>query len=536
MSEHMLILRQLRVSCLLVLAGAIACASQRASRERDAASQSAVTTASPSSSEPRQLSARSASAGSTSTDGASAGKASGPAPAPTTLDPFGKGYPPALPSSPEFGRVASKTWGSWIHPKPDSRSLPLGGIRIGDSVAALGPPVRSGLGECQAYVPVAHGFACADRRNTTDMTHPFIQASRWTQPAKGAFPYHYAFSLGAPMLTRIPTEKENRWSTGPRNHRRARGWEVGHDELTEQEPIAANGPIPDFLQHGGSAPNLWGKKPGLFFKKAPFGAMIAYTRAFEAEGEVWVLSTNMTIVPAKGLLRFRRSTFQGVELSADVKLPIAWARKQARPKYVLRGEVLEKTGDIWPARSWVGLSGAERKQGGERFLETTTSGVYVAASDVRVAEQRKKPPWEIKYSPNRKWVHAQVRRGTLTLYEGARPVFTTLMSTGKDGSTPYGRYWIESKHHVTTLTNEMGEPRKAWVADVPWTQYFKRPYAIHAAYWHEDFGEIKSAGCVNLSPTDAKRVFDWTEPTFVPEWGTVQGYGMGHGTFILVEG
>ena len=71
---------------------------------------------------------------------------------------------------------------------------------------------------------------------------------------------------------------------------------------------------------------------------------------------------------------------------------------------------------------------------------------------------------------------------------------------------------------------------------MPWTVYFKRPYAIHASYWHEDFGERKSGGCVNLSPLDAKRVFDWIEPDLPAGWDTVQAYGMGGGTFVLVEG
>ena len=83
---------------------------------------------------------------------------------------------------------------------------------------------------------------------------------------------------------------------------------------------------------------------------------------------------------------------------------------------------------------------------------------------------------------------------------------------------------------------EPGEPRKFWIADVPWTLYFKRPYAIHGAYWHEDFGERKSGGCVNLSLLDAKRVFDWADPPLPRGWGSVQGYGMGGGTFVLVEG
>ncbi|MBX3183932.1 MAG: L,D-transpeptidase [Polyangiaceae bacterium] len=455
---------------------------------------------------------------------------------PEPADPFGPGYPGPLPEAGEHGRVGSLTWGSWIHPKPDSRSLPLGGIRIGDSVEALGAPVRSGLGRCQSYVPVLNGYACTDRRNTMDMSHPFIVASRYTEPAKGPFPYHYAFSLGAPMLTRVPTPEENRWRTGPREHRKLRGWEVGHDELTEQAPIEPNGPIPEFLRDGGHAPSPWGNKPHLYFKQVPFGSMIAYTRAFEAHGEVWVLSTNLTVVPAKGLLRFRRSTFQGVELGKDVQLPIAWMRKRPRPKYQLQGDRLVDTGETWPLRSWVALTGQERRQDGARYLETTTPGVYIASADANLAERRAEVPREARRAPGERWVHVRVNRGTLTLYEGDRPVFTTLMSPGKDGATPYGRYWVESKSQVSTMTTEMGEPRKFWIADVPWTQYFKRPYAMHASYWHEDFGETKSGGCVNLSPIDAERVFRFTAPEAEPTWGTTQAYGMGGGTFVLVEG
>ncbi|MGE3672615.1 MAG: L,D-transpeptidase, partial [Polyangiaceae bacterium] len=177
-----------------------------------------------------------------------------------------------------------------------------------------------------------------------------------------------------------------------------------------------------------------------------------------------------------------------------------------------------------------------RKQAGKRYLETK-DGFYIAEDEASVAERRK-TPWEVThdFSPQNKWVHIRVNSGTLTLYEGDKAVFTTLMSPGKEGATPYGRYWIESKEQVSTMTTEMGEPRKFWIADVPWTQYFERPYAIHAAYWHEDFGERKSGGCVNLSPIDAKRVFDWTVPAFNEKWGMVQGRGMGHSTFILVEG
>ena len=48
--------------------------------------------------------------------------------------------------------------------------------------------------------------------------------------------------------------------------------------------------------------------------------------------------------------------------------------------------------------------------------------------------------------------------------------------------------------------------------DIPYVQYFQEGYALHAAYWHDDFGIPRSHGCINLAPEDARWLFDWTEP------------------------
>ena len=60
---------------------------------------------------------------------------------------------------------------------------------------------------------------------------------------------------------------------------------------------------------------------------------------------------------------------------------------------------------------------------------------------------------------------------------------------------------------------------------MPHTQYFNPPFALHGAYWHESFGEPMSAGCVNVSPLDAKWLFDWTDPQVPPGWQGATGAG-----------
>jgi lipoprotein-anchoring transpeptidase ErfK/SrfK len=49
-------------------------------------------------------------------------------------------------------------------------------------------------------------------------------------------------------------------------------------------------------------------------------------------------------------------------------------------------------------------------------------------------------------------------------------------------------------------------------------QYFERGYALHAAYWHDGFGAPRSHGCINLSPPDARWLFQFTDPPVPEKW------------------
>jgi lipoprotein-anchoring transpeptidase ErfK/SrfK len=68
----------------------------------------------------------------------------------------------------------------------------------------------------------------------------------------------------------------------------------------------------------------------------------------------------------------------------------------------------------------------------------------------------------------------------------------------------------------------MGEPTELIHADVPWAQNFSGPHAIHGAYWHDSWGELKSGGCINVSPIDGKWLFEFTEPTVPIGWHGVR--------------
>jgi lipoprotein-anchoring transpeptidase ErfK/SrfK len=63
------------------------------------------------------------------------------------------------------------------------------------------------------------------------------------------------------------------------------------------------------------------------------------------------------------------------------------------------------------------------------------------------------------------------------------------------------------------------------IDDVPWTQYFQGSVALHGAFWHAGFGLERSHGCVNLSPSDARWLFGFTDPKLPHDWHAVTPAG-----------
>src|SRR5205814_5264713 len=69
-----------------------------------------------------------------------------------------------------------------------------------------------------------------------------------------------------------------------------------------------------------------------------------------------------------------------------------------------------------------------------------------------------------------KWIEVSIRQQTLVLWEGQKPIYMTLVSTGQDGlkdpkttkSTPMGYFRIQSKHLTATMdANEQSTEGKA---------------------------------------------------------------------------
>jgi lipoprotein-anchoring transpeptidase ErfK/SrfK len=134
----------------------------------------------------------------------------------------------------------------------------------------------------------------------------------------------------------------------------------------------------------------------------------------------------------------------------------------------------------------------------------------------------------VNVSTGERWIDVQLDSQTLVAYEGALPVFTTLVSTGKgrEGSvtaTPRGTFRIWAKLFTSNMDNleDEGARRYYRMEDVPWVQYFSKGVGLHGAFWHRSFGHVRSHGCVNLAPIDAEWLFWWTAPRMPAGWTAV---------------
>jgi hypothetical protein len=121
-----------------------------------------------------------------------------------------------------------------------------------------------------------------------------------------------------------------------------------------------------------------------------------------------------------------------------------------------------------------------------------------------------------------KWVFVDLEQQTLTAYEGEIPVYATLISSGKDhdeSETHPGLYRVEHKMGYSDMHGQADEPYE--VERVPYVLYFHKNEALHGTYWHDRFGWPASHGCVNLSPADARWLFDWAPPSLPENWTTI---------------
>ena len=239
-------------------------------------------------------------------------------------------------------------------------------------------------------------------------------------------------------------------------------------------------------------------------------------------------SSGMT-VPAAAVAQFSPSKFRGVALDNKTNLP-AWIRGASdsrKPVATYAAPRGKKTGELAPRTIVTVL---EESDDG-KFVRVSDD-VWVARRDLRVAAIAEPPPGT---GAKEKWFDVDRDEQVLVAYEGKQPVYATMVSTGKwKHATPTVIARVGSKLLTASMNNTRGDEQYA-VADVPWTMYYDNSYALHTSYWHDGFGGPRSHGCINLSPRDARALYQWSSPDIPAGWIAVYGDADNPGSLVRVR-
>jgi hypothetical protein len=220
---------------------------------------------------------------------------------------------------------------------------------------------------------------------------------------------------------------------------------------------------------------------------------------------VWRTTRN-TYVPTADVFRVRGSSFKGQVIRGRHRLPLVFVHGRRARVFRRPGVRARKTLKRFTRITAAG-TGRDRRR--RLYLAVPPYG-YVRARSVRVAYWTARPAG---VGPSDKWLDIDLTQQTLVAYKGGRPVYATLVSTGRRrGKTPVGTFRVWAKLAATDMKSPPGTERPYEMWNVPWTMYFKKGIALHGTYWHNRFGWVRSHGCVNMSPADARWVFDWSPP------------------------
>jgi hypothetical protein len=218
------------------------------------------------------------------------------------------------------------------------------------------------------------------------------------------------------------------------------------------------------------------------------------------------------------------SDFRGQVLAGEESLPLHFiVRELEIMRRVGDTGMIESTGEKLLRRSTHPF--VRKVRIGDYDYFEDAEGKLLRAYAVGEAAKLKRPPG---IEPDEHWIHVDLSEQTLVAYIGDRPVFATIVSTGKDpGMTPVGVHRIQSKFIVTSMRDQPIEEEAYSIEDVPWTQYFSNNVALHGSFWHGGYGLVRSHGCVNLSPADARWLFGFTEPKLPVGWAAAMPGVMG---------
>ena len=438
-----------------------------------------------------------------------------------------------IPDAPAPVTITALGWRTAVVEAPRANARWVGYLRAGGPVAVLrgpvghaGCPARRGVAGAGWYEVEGGGYVCVGPLAVLSASlagHPI--ASRLPDPPDLAAPMPFAYgraNRATPVFRRLPSADD------------LRAFEAGrlNAPIPAAAPVASPPRLEDLLGAPGSA---------LQRRLLP-GMYVSLHRESRADdgGSYWHTQTG-GYVRASALTPLRPAAqFEGVALDRERHLPLAFVAGASATTYRASGRAMTPAGRVWHHAIVQLVDEPAVTLAGEAY-HRAADGTFVRARQVRVVARRE-PPADLT-AADEKWIDVNLDRQSVVAYEGARPVYVSVVSTGRrDRANPaqnyetiQGGFRILSKHVATTMDGNSANDGPYSIDDVPWVMYFDGSFALHGAFWHNGFGATHSHGCVNMSPPDARWFYHWTEPHVPVGWSGVYADAQHPGTRVYVH-
>ena len=137
-------------------------------------------------------------------------------------------------------------------------------------------------------------------------------------------------------------------------------------------------------------------------------------------------------------------------------------------------------------------------------------GIFIFAATLLFAS-----PANAQIFTTEKMITVDLGSQKLTAWDGGKVQYETKVSTGMN-LTPtvkgsFKIYWktpMQDMRGPSPYKNIYPSGRYL-VKNVPHVMYFHEGYAIHGAYWHNNFGRVASHGCVNVPLKAAEWLYNF---------------------------
>lgn len=403
-------------------------------------------------------------------------------------------------------RLAATTIATTVYKLADVDSRRLGYIRLGGIVKRDPEPVSGKGCKGQWYRVYPMGYVCTDDA-TTELDDPLVRAASVRPDVSRALPYSYGFVRAtAPQYLRVPSKAEQiksefkleehlEWfeqnkaevqrvdlgaNDVPLDARGLPARGIQHPQgfrLSTQLSLnelfggkTADDPVPFWLEGGKrQIPNVSGfvvPDYAIFADRVRRKTGLSFVGAFEAEDQDllrrFAITVDLRLIPTTKVKPDTGSPFHGVELSDEFPIPFAWVIKRDSTTYkLIKGKDEARPAEKLPRRAIVPISGRARIKEGKRFYQTSKDKTrWLRADDIAIVA--KPPSFPEHAEKGEKWIDVSLRQQTLVLYEGKRPWYATLVSTGRDRlgdpksslATPQGSFRLTSKHIAAAMDSE----------------------------------------------------------------------------------